>query len=246
MSKLADPEINEQAETCCLEDCELNRDRRGYCNKHYKYLMKKGLLARKPPGPLFCTEENCDFKSVSRGLCQTHSARARHNHPPLSDRLKCRIDGCSVRYHARRLCRGHYRRIMRHGDPLLVLRDKNRGCLVSDCSNEHAGKGYCAKHLKRFRLYGDSQKAMRVQGEGATPEERFWSRIDKTGGETACWRWRGAVISESGYGLASYGGKRRHTHRIAWLIKHGELPDATISQICGNRLCCNPAHLKTE
>ncbi len=79
-------------------------------------------------------------------------------------------------------------------------------------------------------------------------KERFWSKVDKTGGENACWLWQGSE-NEKGYGI--FNGQR--TNRIAWTFTYGPIPtgllichSCDVNYPAGNityRKCCNPTHL---
>lgn len=77
--------------------------------------------------------------------------------------------------------------------------------------------------------------------------ERFWARVRKPprGG---CWLWTGAHDAD-GYGKVKtrfHGGQRQllSTHRFAYWLKHGEIPDGLlVCHKCDNAGCCNPAHL---
>lgn len=78
-----------------------------------------------------------------------------------------------------------------------------------------------------------------------TPEEidKFWSRVDRSGGPDACWPWTGGRYS-TGYGRMSMGRKKTGAHRLAWAIANGPIPDGlVICHTCDNPPCCNPAHL---
>jgi hypothetical protein len=66
----------------------------------------------------------------------------------------------------------------------------------------------------------------------------------KRGAEDECWLW--TAHTTNGYGFLSMGRKRGSVpaHRLAWEMVNGPIPDGVlVRQRCGNRLCCNPAHL---
>jgi hypothetical protein len=79
-----------------------------------------------------------------------------------------------------------------------------------------------------------------------TPEQRiakFWSRVDKSGGENACWIWTGARNPE-GYGSINWYRASRRSHRIAYELAFGVSPESLcVLHKCDNPRCCNPAHL---
>lgn len=76
--------------------------------------------------------------------------------------------------------------------------------------------------------------------------DRFWSYVDKSGGNDACWIWTGDR-TERGYGAISWKGKASRSHRISWLLTHGEIPDGLlVLHDCpdgDNPSCVNPSHL---
>jgi hypothetical protein len=83
-----------------------------------------------------------------------------------------------------------------------------------------------------------SQKVMAIQGR--TPEERFWSKVNKT--ET-CWLWTDRP-SIDGYGRMGLSGRPRLAHRISYEMANGVI-DATkvVCHRCDTPACVNPAHL---
>lgn len=81
----------------------------------------------------------------------------------------------------------------------------------------------------------------------ASPESRFWSRVDKSAGDDGCWLWTAARTR--GYGKINInglaGGRKgvpQWTHRVAWILTNGPT-DLCVLHACDNPPCCNPAHL---
>ena len=75
-------------------------------------------------------------------------------------------------------------------------------------------------------------------------KERFWSRVEKTGG---CWLFTGCIGHE-GYGSFAHGRlhyrKQYQAHRFAWLSLGKKIPaDKLLLHHCDVRHCVNPAHL---
>jgi hypothetical protein len=80
---------------------------------------------------------------------------------------------------------------------------------------------------------------------GRDPEERFWSKVDKSAGPDACWPWL-AYKGKGGYGRCGGFEPEVLAHRIAWILANGPLePGNDIRhKTCDNPPCCNPAHLE--
>ena len=71
-------------------------------------------------------------------------------------------------------------------------------------------------------------------------EPYFWSLVDMTG---ECWLWLG-VPGTDGYGRIVYKGRRSHAHRIAWILRYGEIPThILICHHCDVKLCVRLEHL---
>lgn len=78
-----------------------------------------------------------------------------------------------------------------------------------------------------------------------TPEliERFWSRVDRSGGFDACWIWTGAKTKD-GYGHFRSGAKDIYSHRFSYEITFGALPARNCAcHRCDTPICCNPFHI---
>lgn len=72
--------------------------------------------------------------------------------------------------------------------------------------------------------------------------ERFWEKVDRSGGPDACWPWLGGA--NRGYGHFWLRGKTRKAHRIAYEITNGPMPDGMDAcHHCDNPPCCNARHL---
>lgn len=76
-----------------------------------------------------------------------------------------------------------------------------------------------------------------------TVAERFWAKVDKSGGPDACWLWTGSR-NALGYGWASDANHRGvGAHRLAWILTNGNPGPLFVMHSCDNPPCVNPAHL---
>jgi hypothetical protein len=83
----------------------------------------------------------------------------------------------------------------------------------------------------------------------AQSEQRFWARVDKSGGPDACWLWQG-YCQKFGHGwlqrCQGSGTKPKGylAHRFAYELLVGPVPDGKcLLHHCDNPPCVNPAHL---
>ena len=71
----------------------------------------------------------------------------------------------------------------------------------------------------------------------------FWSKVDSSQGESECWLWMGSMGS-GGYGQVRVSKRLLRTHRVAWELTNGSIPDGkVVCHRCDNPRCCNPHHL---
>jgi hypothetical protein len=98
--------------------------------------------------------------------------------------------------------------------------------------------------------WDDGKPEPRPKGRRGLPPrpvaERFWEKVDKSGGVNACWPFMGAPQS-GGYGAFRVGDSIELAHRVAYVLTHGPIEaDLYVlhSLRCTTKLCCNGRHLR--
>ena len=73
--------------------------------------------------------------------------------------------------------------------------------------------------------------------------KRFWKYVLRRQ-DHQCWPWLASTMKRGGYGQLRDGSKTLKSHRLAWELHFGSIPEALlIRHLCNNPLCCNPSHL---
>lgn len=73
-------------------------------------------------------------------------------------------------------------------------------------------------------------------------ERRLWSRGERV--ESGCLIWTG-FKNRDGYGLIRFDGRTTRTHRVAYILTFGPIPDGfEIDHLCRVRDCMEPTHLE--
>jgi hypothetical protein len=117
-----------------------------------------------------------------------------------------------------------------------------RMCSVGGCERSHYGRGWCRPHYYRWRRTGEIPVGpIAATLTFSSQEERFWSKVDKTGD---CWMWM-AGRTNLGYGEFHLRSKTVYAHRHAWELANGAKvpPGMFVCHSCDVHACVNPAHL---
>jgi len=124
-------------------------------------------------------------------------------------------------------------------------------------SSSWAQQGFCrgcggVRDTERVRctLCVAREKALRDARDRSIPlpipvevAERFWKYVgDRPEDPNACWDWIGA-LDYKGYGQISVAGRQRRTHRIAYMMAYGAIPDGlSVCHKCDRRCCVRASH----
>lgn len=159
----------------------------------------------------------------------------------------CAVDGCLTAPKARGWCGKHYKRWLAHGDPLKTLRPNiPTKCSVVGCHKQAKTRSWCGTHYARWRKHGSPHVVLVDSGswrpKRATVVERLMDQTIKS--PSGCWLWTG-TLNHQGYGVVSYEGRSRSTHRAGYTQLKGPIPEGlTLDHLCRVRHCWNPDHLE--
>ena len=147
--------------------------------------------------------------------------------------MTCTVVECGRPLKSKRsgLCNAHYRRRLRHGDPLAggpsrspVRRDLP--CAVSWCDSPRESSLYCISHYLRNKRHGDPEGGRRANMESL--EEVFrWYMPGSPPAEGVVWPWNGPMRND-GYGTIQCNGTVMLAHRYAYELFVGPIPDGLV------------------
>lgn len=160
----------------------------------------------------------------------------------MANSILCSVSGCVKKSLAKGLCKSHYERNRKHGDPLGGFFPLQT-CKIDGCNGKHASNGLCGKHYMRLRRYGDPLVEFEVTPPGVAiswlKEHANYADVD------TCLIWPFAR-RRGGYGSMRVNGQYIGAHQMMCRYTHGE-PDEErthVAHSCGNSTCVNPHHLR--
>ncbi len=131
---------------CTVQGCENKFKAKGYCNTHYRHIMKYGEIRQKreklkPGEKKECIVDGCENIGTSKKMCLSHYGRYKP---------KCIYELCENKSYICGFCKKHHRIVV-----LGIIPKPRKPCSVESCEQLAKCKGYCPKHYKRFKVHGD-------------------------------------------------------------------------------------------
>lgn len=133
--------------SCRVAHCNKRVHGKGFCVGHYY-----DICAHWSP----CRAEGCPKLSRHLGLCPAHYAQDITKNPSKHQnrifRKGCAVNGCELKHWSKGLCRKHFRRQERNGDPTVVkiAIEHPERCAYPRCNEKYAARGYCRTHYARL------------------------------------------------------------------------------------------------
>lgn len=133
----------------------------------------------------------------------------------------CSIPDCGKARHGARWCDAHYKKYLRHGDPLWQ-RPPRGICSVPGCGNQHQSRGFCNSHYQRSLRHGGDP----LSGGPPSPRNearRFYRETVLTYEGDECLIWPFSK-SDGGYGLLKTNGQHRRVSNLVCREFRGSPP----------------------
>ena len=117
-----------------------------------------------------------------------------------------------------------------------------RVCSVEGCDRPFRARGWCSTHHQRWRTTGTTDDpAPRLAPAWPSAVDRLAAGLVPA--DNGCVEWTGHRAA-FGHGRIRFDGKQIGTHRLAWILANGPIPDGMfVCHRCDNPPCCNPDHL---
>lgn len=112
-----------------------------------------------------------------------------------------------------------------------------RGRVTLVCDQCGASFTTPASQLRFYRVRFCS-RACKAAHQRVSPVERLWAQVVKT---PTCWVWKG-LTTPRGYGIMTYEARRLFTHRLAWELARGPIPNGQI--VC--HVCDTPGCVRND
>lgn len=142
------------------------------------------------------------------------------------------------------------------GEDIEARRRRGREWAKARYAAESAPEWVCERCGKRFHRVPLGRRDPRLCSKACadaaklgvstrgTVEDRFWRKVDRSGGPDACWLWLGSH-HPAGYGRLYWRGKMRPATHVALFLDRGiEVGTGVARHDCDNPPCVNPAHLQ--
>lgn len=167
------------------------------------------------------------------------SAEARKRHAELMDAIRSELGTSAEWRPSASLC--------------AALREKGltfHGVAFNAAARELAHQGVIERRGEKAQRRYRARPQGEASVEAAVDEgpqlgivaARFWSRVS-VGRRDECWEWRGSRDGKQ-YGTFTVGSAPWGSHRLAWVLVHGSIPDGLhVLHRCDNPPCVNPHHL---
>lgn len=158
------------------------------------------------------------------------------------------MDGCDRPVNARGLCKRHYYRWSRYGDPLGTppprIPNPRRAkipCSVDGCDGDYYAHELCEAHYARQRRHGGLQDK---RAEARDPVARFEERVDRATTPDGCHLWQGPP-NGAGYGYFKLDGRSVGAHVAACLLAGVDVPPGhEPDHLCHTPMCVRLDHLE--